>query len=176
MILAGLLTALGCERSESPSTTSSNRNMPNAPSTTPAPRDTTRNTVPDTMRETRDQQLSLWRRQLDDNKIKVDALRVRAANAADAIKSDLQSGVSRLEDQIDAIQHRLDTFKDTSVSTWESSKSDVENLFTRFNDDMRALEARLNNPPPPPAPVPTPIPTPEPQPTPPPTDPGPGPG
>jgi hypothetical protein len=129
IVFAGMLGVLGCERSEP---TTPTRTSP-SPSTS-APRN-----------DAQVQQISQWRRQLDDSKVKVEALRAKSLSSADASKPDFQNAVTALQDQIDKIQVRLDDFRGTMVSNWDSSKNDVDSMFSRLNNSLRDCQDKYGN-------------------------------
>src|SRR5256885_906304 len=103
-VFAGLVAfAAGCERNE-PTNTTPNRTTPTVPST-PAP-----STRTDIGRDAHDQALASWRRQLDDAKSKIDALRTRAGSAGENVRTDFTNTVHDLDDQADQVQSRLNQY------------------------------------------------------------------
>jgi hypothetical protein len=183
LVLAGLAALAGCERSEPTSTSPPSRTTPTTPSTSP---DTAPRT--DAQKEARDRQLSSWRKQLDDSKTRIDALRTRAANAPDSVKMELTGAVHDLDDQTDKIQSRINGCKDASSTNWDGCKTDIDAMFAELNLAVRQVTDKFANPPaptppstPPDGTPPTPPSTPPTNPpsTPPsnpPDNPGPGPG
>jgi hypothetical protein len=136
LILAGLLVAVGCERSEPtppPRTTTTNPNIPSR--------------TTDAVRDTRDAAIASWHRQLDDIKTKVDTLRAKAANASIDTRAAYQDAVKGVSDQCDALQSKLNDFRDTgSSSAWDSLKSSMDSGISHLNSSLRDVMDKYSNP------------------------------
>lgn len=140
--LAALAGAAGCERNEPTPATPPTRTTP-SPSTSPGLTPSTRTGA---MKENHEQQISTWRKQLDDTKTRIDALRTQAVNSPDSVRMELTGAVHELDDQADKIQSRIKDCGDTVSASWDSCRADIEAMFTRLNQRIREVTDRFNTP------------------------------
>ena len=116
-----------------------NRTTPTVPST-PAP-----STRTDVGRDAHDQAMASWRRQLDDAKSKIDALRTRAGSAGENVRTDFTNTVHDLDDQADQVQSRLNQYKDTGSTNWDSFRSDIDSMIARLNQQIREASDKFSD-------------------------------
>jgi hypothetical protein len=137
MAFAALVFAcVGCERSEPNSSNNPSRTTPSTSSPS---------TSPSTRVDSHKQEITAWRKQLDDDKTRIDALRVKASNAAPAVRDDLTNGVHDLESLSDQIQSRLNDYKDTGQSNWDTYRTDIEGMFNRLNEKLRDVSDKFSS-------------------------------
>src|SRR5262249_23349151 len=107
----------------------------------------TPSTRTDAQKQARDQQLSAWRKQLNDAKTPIDSLRTRAANAPEGVKAELTGAVHDLDDHLDKIQGRINECKDADASSWNACRSDIDSMFMSLNQRIREVSDKFANAP-----------------------------